>query len=174
MSRGIAYIREWYNVPATRGAVVKTADTKEKGVILNGKGGNYLSVRVGNEVRKYHPFDLNYKIEEHGLPASEVFIKGSAYKEAHDRRIEKRNEQFANAKALLDADNDVGELSSLVERSRELIDLQLSSEQIIVFAMDRYGEDTPIMDALRQIDNEIESERNLIKQKLTLYRKDKS
>jgi hypothetical protein len=59
----LKYIREYYNVPAERGRVIKVKETGRIGTIIGAKGA-YVVARMENDARGrrwiFHPDDLEY------------------------------------------------------------------------------------------------------------------
>jgi hypothetical protein len=68
---GIQQIRDYYRIPATRGCTVRVRINDKPGTITSAYGFR-LRVNVDGRVGIYHPYDLDYLVDDEWLDSKPV------------------------------------------------------------------------------------------------------
>ena len=87
----IQQIRDYYRVPATQGCTVRVQFNGQVGTITSAYG-FYLRAKVDGHVGIYHPYDLDYLVDDEWVDSNPI-------REAHNRAWDQFNRSFSETGA---------------------------------------------------------------------------
>ena len=88
---GMQQIRDYYRVPATPGRTIRVQFNGQTGTITSAYG-FYLRAKVDGQVGIYHPYDLDYLVDDEWIDSNPI-------REAHNRAWDQFNRSFSESGA---------------------------------------------------------------------------